>query len=60
MDIVLNHIKFKVHKLEEVKNGVQVSIKKSDNGNISMLSKSGETIVFGLEACEKVLLGLRG
>ena len=60
MNIALNDVKFSVHKIEEVTNGVQVSIKKSDNGNISMLSKSGETIVFGLEMCEKVLLGLRG
>ena len=29
-------------------------------GNIAMLSRDEEAIVFGVEACEKVLLGLRG
>ena len=59
MDIVLRDSKFKVQKIEKFKDGVQVSIKNSENGNIAMLSKDGESIVFGLEACEKVLLGLK-
>ena len=59
MDIVLKDSKFKVHKIEEVKDGVQVSMKNSENNNIAMLSKDGEAIVFEVEACEKVLLGLR-
>ncbi len=59
MDIALNDTKFKVHKIEEVKNGVKVSLKNSDSGNIAMLSKLGEPIIFGIEECEKVLLGLR-
>ncbi len=60
MEIVLNEKKIRVHEIKKVKNGVQVSIKNSDNGNIAMLSRDGETIVFGLEECERVLLGLRG
>jgi hypothetical protein len=60
MDIVLKDIRFKVHKIEEVEDGVQVSMKNSENGNVAMLSKDGEAIVFGVQECEKVLLGLRG
>ena len=59
MDIALNDIEFKIHKIEAFKNGVQVSLQKSDNENIAMLSKNGEAIVFGFKECEKVLLGLR-
>jgi len=59
MDIALNEIKFRIHKIEAYKNGVQVSLQKSDNENIAMLSKNGEAIVFGFKECEKVLLGLR-
>ena len=59
MNIALNDINFSVHKIEKVKNGVKVSLKKSDNGTIAMISKSGEPIVFGMQECEKVLLGLR-
>ena len=59
-DMVLKDTKFKVYKIEEFKNGVKVSMQNSDNGNIAMLSKEGEVIVFGFEECEKVLLGLRG
>ena len=59
MDIALNEIEFRIHKIEAFKNGVQVSLQKSDNENIAMLSKNGEAIVFGFEECEKVLLGLR-
>jgi hypothetical protein len=59
MDIVLKESHFKVHKIEKLKDGVQVSIKSSDTSNISVLSREGETIVFKLEECEKVLLGLR-
>ena len=58
MDIVLKESQFKVHKIEKLKEGVQVIIKSSDN-KISVLSKHGKAIVFGLEECEKVLLGLR-
>jgi hypothetical protein len=60
MEIFLKERKFKVHKIEKLKDGVQISIKNSGNGNIAMLSKNGKAIVFGLEECEKVLLGLRG
>jgi hypothetical protein len=56
--IVLKESQFKVHKIEKLKEGVQVLIKSSDN-KISVLSKHGKAIVFGLEECEKVLLGLR-
>ena len=59
MEIALNEKKIRVQKIEKLKNGVQVSIKSSDSGNIAMLSRGGETIVFGLEECERVLLGLR-
>ncbi|CAA6824871.1 MAG: Unknown protein, partial [uncultured Sulfurovum sp.] len=58
MNIVLKESQFKVHKIEKLKEGVQVIIKSSDN-KISVLSKHGKAIVFGLEECEKVLLGLR-
>jgi hypothetical protein len=60
MSIVLKETKFKVHKIEKLKEGVQVSVKKSDNGTIATLTRDGEAIVFGFEACEKSLLGLRG
>ena len=60
MEIILNEKKIRVHEIKKVKNGVQVSIKNSDSGNIAMLSRDGETITFGLEECEMVLLGLRG
>ena len=60
MNIVLKETKFKVHKIEKLKDGVQVSVKNSDNGSISILTRDGEAIVFGFEMCEKALLGLRG
>jgi hypothetical protein len=60
MDMVLKGTKFKVYKIEVFKDGVKVSMQNSDNGNIAMLSKEGEAIVFGFEECEKILLGLRG
>ncbi len=59
MDIALNEKKFKVHEIKKVKNGVEVSLKGSDSGNIAMLSKEGKTITFELEECQRVLLGLR-
>jgi len=59
MNIVLEDSKFKVYKIKKVKDGVQVSIQNSENGNIAMLSRDGEAIVFGLEECERVLLGLK-
>ena len=59
MDIALNDIEFRIHKIEAFKNGVHISLQKSDNENIAMLSKNGEAIVFGFKECEKVLLGLR-
>ncbi|CAA6827060.1 MAG: Unknown protein [uncultured Sulfurovum sp.] len=59
MNIVLKENKFKVHKIEKLKDGVQVLIQSSDTNKISVLSKHGKVIVFGLEECEKVLLGLR-
>lgn len=58
MNIVLKETKFKVHQIENLNDGVQVAIKSSDN-KISVLSREGKAIVFGLEECEKVLLGLR-
>ena len=60
MDIILKDSKFKVHKIEKVKDGVEVSMQNSESGNIAMLSRDGEAIIFGVEECEKVLLGLRG
>jgi len=39
--------------------GVKISLSKSDNDKISFISKDEEALVFGLEECEKVLLGLR-
>ena len=60
MDIVLNDMKFKINKIKKLKDGVQISIKNSDNGNIATISRDGEAVVFGIEDCEKVLLGLRG
>jgi hypothetical protein len=60
MSIVLKETKFKVHKIEKLKEGVQVSVKNSDNGTIATLTRDGEAIVFGFEECEKSLLGLRG
>ena len=59
MKIVIQEQIFKVHKIEKFKDGVQVAIKSSDNQKIAMLSKEGKAIVFGLEECEKVLLGIR-
>ena len=59
MEISLKEQKFKVHKIEKLKDGVQVSIKNSKNNNISVFTRDGETIVFGLKECEKTLLGLR-
>jgi hypothetical protein len=59
MNIVLKETKFKVHKIEKLKDGVQVSVKNSDNGTTAMLTRDEKAIVFGFEACEKSLLGLR-
>jgi len=59
MEIVIQKQKFEVHKIEKFKDGVQIAIKSSDSEKIAMLSKEGKPIVFGLEECEKVLLGLR-
>ena len=57
MDILLNEIKFKVHKIKKVENGVQISL--SSSNRISVISKDGKATVFGLEECEKVLLGIQ-
>jgi len=59
MDIVINEKKFKVHKIKKVENGVQISLNSHDNNKISVISKDGKPTVFGLEECEKVLLGIR-
>ena len=59
MEIVLKESKFKVHKIEKLKEGVQVFIQSSDTNNISVLSREGKVTVFTFEACEKTLLGLR-
>ena len=59
MEIVLKESKFKVHKIEKLKEGVQVLIQSSETNKISILSKHGKAIVFKLEECEKVLLELR-
>ena len=59
MEILIQDKKFRVYKIEKLKDGVQVFIKNSENSKISMISKDGEAVVFGLENCEKVLLGLR-
>ena len=58
-EIVIQEQKFEVHKIEKFKDGVHIAIKSSDSEKIAMLSKEGKPIVFGLEECEKVLLGLR-
>jgi len=57
--IVLKEQKFKVYKIEKLKDGVQVAITNGDNEKIALLSKEGKVMVLGLEECEKVLLGLR-
>ena len=57
--IDLNYTKFSVYKIEEFKNGVKVSVKNSESGNIAMILKGGEPTVFGLKECEESLLGLR-
>ena len=59
MEIVIQEKKFNVHKIEKFKDGVQVAITNKDNEKIAMLSKDGKAMVFGLEECEKVLLGIR-
>ena len=56
---IVNYRIVREKKIEKVKDGVQVSIKNSDNENIAMLSIDGEAIVFELQMCKKVLLGLR-
>jgi len=59
MEIVIQEHNFKVHKIEKYKDSVQIAITNRDNSKIAMLSKEGKPMVFGLEECEKVLLGLR-
>ena len=59
LEIIIEDKKFRVHKIEKLKDGVQIFIKNSENSKISLISRDGETVVFGLEKCEKVLLLLR-
>jgi len=59
MEIKLQEHKFRVYKIEKLEEGVKISLSKSDSNKISFISKDGEAIMFGLEECEKVLLGLR-
>ena len=59
MEIVIQEEIFKIHKIEKFKEGVQVAIKSSNNEKIALLSKEGKAMVLGLEACEKILLGIR-
>jgi len=59
MEIKIQEHKFRVYKIEKLKDGVKVSLSKSDSDKISFISKGGEAIVFELEECEKALLGLR-
>ena len=59
MEIAIQENIFRVHKIEKLKNGVQVSLKSKESSKVSVISKDGKSVVFGLEECEKVLLGLR-
>jgi len=59
MEIKLQEHKFRVYKIEKLEDGVKISLNKSDSDKISFISKDGEAIMFGLEECKKVLLGLR-
>ena len=59
LEIIIEDKKFRVHKIEKLKDGVQIFIKNSENSKISLISRDGDTVVFGLEKCEKVLLLLR-
>ncbi len=44
---------------QKAKDGVSISLKDRNTGNISMISRNEEAVIFGLEKCEKVLLELR-
>ncbi len=59
MHITLNNTQFQVHKLKQEKDGVKVLLKDRNTGNLSTISRNGEAIIFEIEKCEKVLLGLR-
>ena len=59
INIELNGIKFRVHKIEEHKDGVKVSIQNIKSKNIAVISKDEEATVFEIEECQKVLLELR-
>jgi len=58
MEIKLQEHKFRVYKIEKLEDGVKISLSKSDSDKISFISKDGEAIIFGLEECEKDLLGV--
>jgi len=59
MEIKLQEHKFRVYKIEKLEDGVKISLSSSESDKISFISKDGEATIFGLEECEKVLLGLR-
>ncbi|SFV71531.1 hypothetical protein MNB_SV-13-1492 [hydrothermal vent metagenome] len=48
-----------MHKIEEFKNGVKVSIKEINSGKVIIISRNGEPIVLGIKECEDFLLGYR-
>jgi len=60
MEIKLQEHKFRVYKIEKLEDGVKISLSSSQSDKISFISKDGKPTVFGLEECEKALLGVRG
>jgi len=50
---------FNVHKIDEFKNGVTISLKEIQSGKITTITRNGESLIFGLKECEDFLLGLR-
>ena len=59
MNIVINNIKLRVYSINEVKNGVKVSLQDIEKGAIATISRGGEDVIFGFEECEDALLELR-
>jgi len=59
MEIKLQEHKFRVYKIEKLEDGVKISLSSSESDKISFISKDGKATIFGLEECEKTLLGLR-
>jgi len=59
MNMMLDKMRFRVYKIKEVKNGVNVSIQSRDSGKIATISRDEKAVLFSLEECENSLLGLR-